>query len=70
MGRGYWAAPTAAGRQKLAEARPTHLAGVRQLLSRNFHHADLARLARYWDREAGAGRAGDAEPGDARAGDA
>lgn len=68
-GRGYWAVLTTAGRQKLAEARPTHLAEVRELFLRHFDDAELARLARYWDRVV-PGAARDAEPGDARAGDA
>jgi DNA-binding MarR family transcriptional regulator len=49
-GRGYWAVLTAAGRAKLAEARPTHLASVRRLFLRHFGGGDLARLAGYWDR--------------------
>jgi DNA-binding MarR family transcriptional regulator len=49
-GRGFWAVLTPAGHERLAEARPTHLAGVRRLFLSCFADADLARLARYWDR--------------------
>jgi DNA-binding MarR family transcriptional regulator len=49
-GRGYWAVLTADGREKLAEARPTHLAGVRRLFLSRFSDEDLAGLAAYWDR--------------------
>jgi DNA-binding MarR family transcriptional regulator len=49
-GRGYWAVLTAAGHQRLSEARPTHLAGVRRLFLSHFSSEDLARLAQYWDR--------------------
>ena len=49
-GRGYWAVLTWAGREKLGETRPTHLAGVRRLFLSHFDDADLARLAEYWDR--------------------
>jgi DNA-binding MarR family transcriptional regulator len=64
-GRGYWAVLTTAGRDKLGEARPTHLAGVRRLFLHHFDDADLARLAEYWDRVVpGAAQPG---PGDADA---
>jgi len=49
-GRGYWAVLTAAGHEKLDEARPTHLDSVRRLFLRHFGEADLTRLADYWDR--------------------
>ncbi len=49
-GRGYWAVLCAAGRAKLDEARPTHLASVRRLFLSHFNEADLTRLARYWER--------------------
>jgi DNA-binding MarR family transcriptional regulator len=49
-GRGYWAVLCAAGRDKLDEARPTHLASVRRLFLSHFDDADLTRLARYWER--------------------
>jgi DNA-binding MarR family transcriptional regulator len=49
-GRGYWTVLTPAGRRKLAEARPTHLDGVRRLFLSHFGAGDLARLAGYWDR--------------------
>ncbi len=49
-GRGYWAVLTAGGREKLAVARPTHLAGVRRLFLSHFGAEDLAGLAAYWER--------------------
>lgn len=49
-GRGYWAVLTAAGRDKLAESRPTHLEGVRRLFLSHFGDADLALLTGYWER--------------------
>jgi len=48
--RGYWAVLTAAGRKKLAEARPTHLAGVRRLFLAHFGERDLRELAVFWER--------------------
>jgi DNA-binding MarR family transcriptional regulator len=48
--RGYWAVLTAAGRRKLAEARPTHLAGVRRLFLAHFGERDLRELAAFWER--------------------
>jgi DNA-binding MarR family transcriptional regulator len=49
-GRGYWAVLTTAGHQRLCEARPTHLAGVRRLFLSHFSSEDLSRLGQYWDR--------------------
>jgi DNA-binding MarR family transcriptional regulator len=49
-GRGYWAVLTPAGREKLMESRPTHLAGVRRLFLDHFGDADLELLAGYWER--------------------
>ena len=49
-GRGYWAVLTSAGERAFAEARATHLAGVRDLFLRHFTDADLTRLAEYWER--------------------
>jgi DNA-binding MarR family transcriptional regulator len=49
-GRGFYAALTAAGAQKLQEARATHLQGIRRVFLERFSAADLARLAGYWER--------------------
>ena len=48
--RGAFAEITPAGRARLAEARPTHLAGVRERFLRHFAPAELERLAGLWDR--------------------
>jgi DNA-binding MarR family transcriptional regulator len=48
--RGYWAVLTAAGSKQLAEARPTHLAGVRRLFLAHFGERDLRELAGFWER--------------------
>jgi DNA-binding MarR family transcriptional regulator len=49
-GRGYYAVLTAEGRTRFAEARPTHLAGVRGHFLDRLSERDLARLAVAWDR--------------------
>lgn len=49
-GRGYWAVITNAGRSRLEQARPTHLAGVRGHFLCHFDQSDLDRLAGYWER--------------------
>ncbi len=60
-GRGAYAELTEAGAGKLAEARPTHLAGIRRLFLRHFDDDDLGRLDDYWERVLGG--VGDAAPG-------
>jgi len=49
-GRGYNAVLTAAGDERLQQARATHLAGVRRLFLDKLDGGDLHRLAAYWDR--------------------
>lgn len=49
-GRGFFAVLTEAGRVKLSEARPTHLAGIRRLFLQHFDGDELACLVAYWDR--------------------
>jgi len=48
--RGSYAVLTPAGRRRLEEARPTHLAGVRALFLRYFTPAELDALADAWQR--------------------
>ena len=48
--RGSFATLTPAGREKLAEARVTHLEGVRSLFLEHFSEAELAELGRLWGR--------------------
>ena len=48
--RGYFARLTAAGRRKLAAARPDHLAGVRRHFLSRLEPADLDALATIWRR--------------------
>lgn len=48
--RGAFAEITPAGREKLAEARPTHLAGVRARFLDRLAADELARLAAAWER--------------------
>jgi DNA-binding MarR family transcriptional regulator len=48
--RGAFAEITAAGREKLAEARPTHLAGVRARFLDRLAPDELERLAMAWER--------------------
>lgn len=56
-GRGLFAEITRAGREKLARARPFHLAGVREHFLERLRRADLEALAAAWKR-----LEGDAEP--------
>jgi DNA-binding MarR family transcriptional regulator len=49
-GRGYWAELTAAGRDKIEEARATHLSGVRRLFLAQLDDPELSALARLWER--------------------
>jgi DNA-binding MarR family transcriptional regulator len=49
-GRGYFAVLTDAGHEKLQEARPTHLQGVRRLFLCHFDRHELASLADGWER--------------------
>ena len=53
--RGQLAALTDAGRATLAEARVTHLAGVRRRFLSTFDAEELAWLAGAWDRVPPAG---------------
>jgi len=48
--RGLNAELTDAGRLRLAQARPTHLAGVRRSFLEHFDEAELGALAGYWER--------------------
>lgn len=48
--RGSYAVVTAAGREKLAAARATHLAGVRSLFLDHFSAEDLDALGDAWER--------------------
>jgi DNA-binding MarR family transcriptional regulator len=48
--RGAFARLTPAGRAKLADARRTHLAGVRRMFLEHFSAADLDALAEFWSR--------------------
>jgi DNA-binding MarR family transcriptional regulator len=50
--RGLNAQLTAAGRLRLAEARPTHLQGVRTRFLDRFDESELTTLARFWERVA------------------
>jgi DNA-binding MarR family transcriptional regulator len=49
-GRGSFAVLTAKGAEALAQARHTHLGGVRQKFLSQFEDAELRVLAGYWDR--------------------
>jgi DNA-binding MarR family transcriptional regulator len=49
-GRGYNAVLSAAGAERLRQARATHLAGVRRLFLDKLDGGDLRRMAGYWDR--------------------
>jgi DNA-binding MarR family transcriptional regulator len=49
-GRGCYAKLTDEGAAVLAEARPTHLAGVRERFLRHFSEDELTQLATYWER--------------------
>jgi DNA-binding MarR family transcriptional regulator len=48
--RGAFAVLTDRGRAKLADARPTHLDGVRRRFLRHFTAPELERMAELWDR--------------------
>ena len=48
--RGAFAVLTDAGREKLAEARITHIAGVRRLFLSHFSEEDLVLLTEMWER--------------------
>lgn len=48
--RGCYAALTERGDAFLEEARPTHLAGVRERFLRHFSPAELERLGECWER--------------------
>ena len=48
--RGLWAIITEAGRSRLAEARPTHLAGVRARFLERLSDEDLRVLGDAWER--------------------
>jgi DNA-binding MarR family transcriptional regulator len=59
-GRGWFAVLTERGSDLLAQARATHLAGVRERFLRHFGEDELRRLAEGWDRVVpGAGGTGD-----------
>jgi DNA-binding MarR family transcriptional regulator len=55
-GRGFFARLTDAGRRKLAEARPQHLAGVREHFLSRLEPAQLDQLAAAWRRVLGRAR--------------
>jgi DNA-binding MarR family transcriptional regulator len=48
--RGLFAVLTRAGREKLAAARPTHLAGVRKLFLSRLDDEEAQSLSRIWER--------------------
>ena len=48
--RGAYAVLTDAGRRKLAEARATHLAGVRELFLSHFSEPELQAFSEMWER--------------------
>ena len=48
--RGQYADLTAAGRSRLAEARPAHLAGVHGRFLDRFDESELRLLAGFWER--------------------
>jgi len=48
--RGAFAKLTPAGREKLRQARATHLAGVRAMFLERFEPEELDRLGESWDR--------------------
>jgi DNA-binding MarR family transcriptional regulator len=54
-GRGFYAVLTPGGAELLAEARPTHLGGVRRLFLERLSAGELAVLAAVWERLAPAG---------------
>ncbi len=48
--RGYYAALTPEGERRFAEARPTHLRGIREHFLAKLDGDDLEALARVWER--------------------
>jgi DNA-binding MarR family transcriptional regulator len=48
--RGLWAILTDAGRSRLAQARPTHLAGIRARFLDHLGDEDLRALSDVWER--------------------
>ena len=48
--RGLNAEITAAGRTRFAQARPTHLDGIREAFLAHFDEGDLEQLAGFWER--------------------
>ena len=52
--RGYFAVITAGGRRKLRDARPAHLAGVREHFLERLNSRDLDALAAAWEKVASA----------------
>jgi DNA-binding MarR family transcriptional regulator len=52
--RGYFAVITAGGRRKLRDARPAHLAGVREHFLERLDSRDLDALAAAWEKVASA----------------
>jgi DNA-binding MarR family transcriptional regulator len=48
--RGAYAILTVAGLDRLSEARPTHLSGVRRLFLEHFDEEELKTMAQYWGR--------------------
>ena len=49
-GRGCFAVLTERGSELLAQARPTHLEGVRERFLKHFTDDELNQLAAFWDR--------------------
>jgi DNA-binding MarR family transcriptional regulator len=49
-GRGFFARLTPAGREKLARARPAHLAGVRRHFIRRLDRGEIDALGAIWQR--------------------
>lgn len=56
-GRGYFARLTPEGREKIAAARPAHLAGVRRLYLSRLSDSEKRSLAAIWARLLGAAQA-------------
>jgi DNA-binding MarR family transcriptional regulator len=48
--RGSFAALTGKGRRLLAQARPAHLAGVREKYLQHLSEAEMATLSELWER--------------------
>jgi DNA-binding MarR family transcriptional regulator len=49
-GRALYAVLTDSGRERLVEAAPTHLAGIRRRFLERFSESELDELARQWER--------------------